>query len=150
MKNQNAESIETTIHSLHYKLIRITKPLMLEHGILPHRYYVLKQIKRKQPVSMGDLKVPLHITKSTLTSLVDGLVRDGFVERYRGEQDRRKVFLKITTQGVKLLDTIHGRARSYLGTALKTLKEKELEFLLTTLEKLNHQLDDKLKEEEIE
>ncbi len=150
MTSKAAESAERNIHSLHYKLMGMTKPLMIKRGLTPPRFRVLMQVMRNQPANMSALNLPLHITGSTLTSLVDGLVRDGLVERYRGDEDRRKVFLKMTERGTNLLEELHARARKLLGDALTCLEENECETLLQSIDKINKRLEEIMIEEKIE
>jgi DNA-binding MarR family transcriptional regulator len=147
MTKKTAELAERNIHSLHFKLVCLTKPLLSERGLTPPRARVLMQIMRKQPANMSALNLPLNITRSTLTSLVDSLVRDGFVERYRGETDRRKVYLTVTKCGADLLEEMHSCARTYLEESLKGLTREERESLLRSLETINGRLEEIMQKE---
>lgn len=134
------------IHSLHHKLISVAKPYMLSHNLSPPRFQVLAFVVRNQPVHMSALRPTLHVTTSTLTSLVDGLESDGLVERYRGVEDRRKVFLRITEHGKKLLTEIKNRMESALGKALQSLGDEERQQLRLSLEKINISISDTTKQ----
>ena len=45
---------------------------------------------------MSDIAGILHITVGTLTVMVNNLVKKGYVERYKSEQDRRVVKIGLT------------------------------------------------------
>ena len=48
------------------------------------------------PKSAGQLAVATALTPAATTALVDRLVRKGFVERYRSDEDRRQVMVRMT------------------------------------------------------
>ena len=51
------------------------------------------------PKSAGQLAVATALTPAATTALVDRLARKGFVERYRSEEDRRQVMVRMTDTG---------------------------------------------------
>ena len=48
---------------------------------------------------MSSLSKQLGVDNSTMTRLIGVLIRNDWVEKYKGENDRRVVFVKITSQG---------------------------------------------------
>ena len=44
-----------------------------------------------------------NVTKATITGLIDGLARDGFVNRSRHTGDRRKISIELTKEGKEKL-----------------------------------------------
>src|SRR4051812_7798718 len=53
------------------------------------------------PKSAGQLAVATALTPAATTALVDRLARKGLVERFRGEEDRRQVMVRMTDKGVE-------------------------------------------------
>lgn len=47
---------------------------------------------------MGDLAAKLHVAPRTVTDLIDGLERDGFIRRLPDPSDRRASLLELTPQ----------------------------------------------------
>lgn len=68
--------------------------------------HVLEAIKDVEVGTMGNVAKKLRVTLGTLTTSVNGLVKKGYVHRYRDESDRRKVYLELTEKANKVL-TIH-------------------------------------------
>ena len=82
----------------------------------------------------------LGITVGTLTVSVDRLVKKGFVERRRDEEDRRVVRISLTRDG-KLAARMHGKFHKVLAKhILEPYTEDEQELLLG----LVHEVDDYL------
>jgi DNA-binding MarR family transcriptional regulator len=89
------------------------------------------------PRTMTEVSVELNITLGTLTTAIGHLVRKGYVDRKRSEQDRRIVFIKLTKRG-KLAYRIHGKFHSdMIKQAIGGLNEQQEEILVKSLEKLN-------------
>lgn len=53
----------------------------------------MNKLSADNPITMKELQRRLLLAPGTLTGLVDNLVNDGLVERWRDETDRRLVYL---------------------------------------------------------
>ncbi len=53
--------------------------------------------------SMKEVADALHITPPSVTSLVNSLVKMGFIKRVHDRKDRRQVILSISPSGMKML-----------------------------------------------
>lgn len=88
----------------------------------------------------------LGVTPSTVTSVVDGLVARGLVERAADDQDRRRVVLHLTDEGRRATamgDQVVGAA---LDRLLARLEPAEAETALVGLELLNKAMEAALDE----
>lgn len=81
----------------------------------------------------GDLAALADVMPSTATKMLDRLVEGGFVERVRGERDRRQVLVALTPRGSEVvagrrtlyeelwLDALQGFSREQLVSAAAVL-----------------------------
>jgi DNA-binding MarR family transcriptional regulator len=69
-----------------------------------------------------------------VTRLVDRLERDGFVERRRGERDRRAVYVVITGRGLGVLAALDEPVRNLHGLQLGHIGAQDLARLIALLE----------------
>ena len=76
-----------------------------------------------------------------ITRLVDRLVTRGLVARRKSSEDRRVVWVSITTAGLKALEALDRPTRSVLQQALGHLTTGELSQLSRLLEKARHAPD---------
>lgn len=67
--------------------------------------------------SMSEVAGKLKITVGTLTVAINKLVKKGYVERHKSEQDRRIVKLRLTEMG-KEVDQIHREFHRQLAEAM--------------------------------
>ena len=91
----------------------------------------------KKQCIMREISDHLMLAVSTLTAIIDKLVKKKFVTRYRLDDDRRIVRVELTEKG-KEIYKIDRNHHVHLGEGmLKYLNEEEQEMLLNLLFKIN-------------
>ena len=68
-----------------------------------------------------------------ITRLLDRLADRGLVERTRGKHDRRVIYGRITTAGLKLLREMDGPVEKYSREMLKHVGQEKLRLLIDLL-----------------
>ena len=87
--------------------------------------------------TMTEVANDLGITVGTLTTAITKLVKKGYVERTRGEEDRRAVMIALTRKG-KLAHRIHDKFhQEMINETISGLSEEEEEVLVRSLDKIN-------------
>ena len=82
-------------------------------GESPGRFATLMLIGRNPGISQTELSLANGRDKSSLTPVVEGLVRRGLVERKRMDKDRRAYRLNLTAAGEKTLASMVRCARGH-------------------------------------
>jgi DNA-binding MarR family transcriptional regulator len=100
--------------------------------------HVLEAIRNADVPTMGNVAKKLRITLGTLTTSINVLVRKNYVERYRDEQDRRKVLLKLTPTAIEVLKVHDGFHNEMINSMFKDLELEKDEVLLKSLENINN------------
>jgi DNA-binding MarR family transcriptional regulator len=85
----------------------------LEIGESPGRFATLTIIARNPGISQTELSLAAGRDKSSLTPVVEDLVRRGMVERKRMRDDRRAYSLNLTAVGKKTLTQLTRCARRH-------------------------------------
>ena len=76
------------------------------------------------------------VTRSTITGLLDGLEREGWIKRQPHSEDRRRLIVGLTQAGQQLLDEMLPSHFSLITSMLSQLTEAEKEVLKSLLIKL--------------
>jgi DNA-binding MarR family transcriptional regulator len=84
-----------------------------EIGESPGRFATLTLIGRNPGISQTELSLANGRDKSSLTPVVEDLVRRGLVERRRMDRDRRAYRLNLTAAGKKILALMMRCARQH-------------------------------------
>lgn len=77
---------------------------------------------------------------NSITKLVDNLVKDGHVRRYRSGKDRRTVFVRVTPSGLSFMMEILKNIESTEQEIESCLDEKEIETLASLTSKVRRHL----------
>lgn len=81
---------------------------LARHGLLQGRWWVLILLFREEALesSPSALAAKSGVTRATMTGLLDGLERDGLVQRAFDTADRRRVTIRLTGAGQSALDAV--------------------------------------------
>ena len=80
---------------------------IVQFGLSTQQYNILRILRgAKDWVSMNEIKNRMVEKSPNTTRLCDKLVNKSLIERSRSEEDRRVVYLKISEEGLKLLNEI--------------------------------------------
>jgi DNA-binding MarR family transcriptional regulator len=71
-----------------------------------------------------------------VTRLIDRLIKEGFVERFYSDEDRRLSLARITNKGIALLTKINPEIDKFLLNYSSVFTKPEKEILSNLLEKL--------------
>lgn len=98
--------------------------------------HVIEAVGLGEGKNMSAIARRLSITVGSLTTAMNSLVRKKYVERYRSEEDRRVVYVKLTEKGVKAYRH-HEDYHHRMTMAIKErLSEEELPVLFKMLDAL--------------
>ncbi len=90
---------------------------------------------KKEP-SMHELAKYFKITAPSATSLVDELVKGGYMKRKADPQDRRQVRLTLSAKGKATVAKVIARRKAVLGEVLKVLSADDKNDLNHILQKM--------------
>lgn len=133
--------IDKLIRDIHKNLVNFTKSSLKDNDLTMPRFLVLWHITKEQPVNMSYLHNKMYMASSTLTVVVDKLVEDDLVKRYRNPEDRREVMLKLTDKGDSKLRQLLAIRQGFLGKALENFKKEEKDDLLRLLTTILNNLE---------
>jgi DNA-binding MarR family transcriptional regulator len=97
-----------------------------EPGITPSMLAALSSVERQGPLTMRELCVAEQVQPPSMTRIVAALARAGLVAREADADDRRVVWVRVTSEGRRLLDRSRRRKEAYLARALRTLDPDEV------------------------
>ncbi len=126
-------------------ILSIEGQTLRERGIKlsMNEVHVLEAINKTELPTMTNIARRLRITVGTLTTSINRLVEKGFAKRHREEEDKRKVIVGLTKNGVEVLK-IHDKFHDeMLDAVFADMKLEEDEVLLQSLENLSEYFKNK-------
>jgi DNA-binding MarR family transcriptional regulator len=121
-------------------ILSIEAEVLRQHGVKLSmtEVHVLEAIKNTAEPTMGNVANKLRITMGTLTTSINVLVRKNYVNRFRDENDRRKVFLELKESAKEVLKIHDEFHEEMVSSLLKDLDLEKDEILLKSLENISN------------
>jgi len=110
-------------------------------GESPGRFATLTLIARNPGISQTALSLASGRDKSSVTPVVDDLVRRGLIERKRVHSDRRAYRLSLTAAGKKTLAELMRCARQHERNLDRLIGRRERTRFLATLKRIAGEID---------
>ncbi len=138
---ERADNLEDQIREAVWTVSRSSftalRESLREAGLSPPQYWVLQMVESADTLSTSEISGRLGVRLPTATGLIDLLVEQGWARREPSSEDRRRVQIRLTAQGSRLLRSIRGQLRATwhrrLG-AIPAVRQAEMLKVLTELE----------------
>ncbi|OAT80306.1 MarR family winged helix-turn-helix transcriptional regulator [Desulfotomaculum copahuensis] len=112
------KKFEESLRSVNRTINYLTRVFLAERGLSMSRFRVLLHLDTGQGINMSRLQTHMLLASATITGLVDSLVGDGLVVRWRDDEDRRMVYLRLTEAGAAVREEVLEFRRCCLSDAL--------------------------------
>lgn len=104
--------------------------------------HIIEAIGMKAPKNMSTIARELSVTVGTLTIAINSLVKKGYVNRIRGEEDRRVVFISLSSKGVKAYRHHEAFHKEMVKATLAGISDVEAQVLVKALTNLSQFFED--------
>jgi len=123
-------NIKYTANWLSNKEVAFFKP----YGISPQQFNILRILRgAKEAIKVQLVKERMIERSPNATRLMDKLFEKKLISRYRCEDDRRVVYVKITVEGLKLLTVVDKEGKLKF---MNNLTDEEASLLSDLLDKI--------------
>jgi len=93
------------------------------------------------PMPTGAVSAHMHITTGTMTSVLDTLERNGYIQRTPDPDDRRRVLVDVTPLAQDVLNGLLPEVVQVTTAVLAGFSAKELDHFLDTLARVRNAID---------
>ena len=132
-----AEELRPALLRLARNLRRETEAL----GVTSHQVTLLWLVRTRPGLSLRELATEEGISAPSLSGHVDRLEALGLLRRVRSTEDRRRVGLELTQDGLALLKRVRARRTTWLASRVARLTDEERERLDAALPALHALLE---------
>lgn len=99
--------------------------------------HIIEAIGKEKSKNMSAIAKALSVTVGTLTIAINNLVKKGYVNRVRSEEDRRVVLISLSEKGNKAFDHHKNFHEEMVEATLKDLNVEETKVLVRALQNLS-------------
>ena len=132
--------LRTRAYQLLGQLLVRADPARMEQwaglGLTMTQVRVLYTLQMEDGLAAGELAERLNVRPSTVTRIVDRLVRNKLVARDLDESDRRLVRHRLTTKGADVFRELQSMGRERLTRVFDRLDDRQVERVVEALQDL--------------
>jgi DNA-binding MarR family transcriptional regulator len=129
------------LHSTAIHLLRRVRKQDAASGIGPAQLSALSVLVFAGPKTLGELAIAEQVKPPTMSRIAAGLKRSRLAEVTRDPQDARRMSIRATAEGTRLLQQGRRRRIEYLAAHLDSLSSSDLAELGAALDILKRLLD---------
>ncbi len=120
---------------------RVIQMLLEEEGVEgidpSHGTILSVLLENDDPMQMKEIARMTRRDKSTITSLVNRLEQEGYVEKVKSSEDRRVTYIELTERGLALKEPFFRISNRLIEIAYGEFEPEERLVLLRLLKKMN-------------
>jgi DNA-binding MarR family transcriptional regulator len=122
------------------ELISLDSQVLNSLGTRQGRFILLMLAEKCGAPTAAELADDTGVTRATITGLLDGLEREGLIERKMDTVDRRVVRVHLTAPGLRLLEKVRPAYCRWFAQVVSNLDEAERQQLVALLTKIQAQI----------
>jgi DNA-binding MarR family transcriptional regulator len=130
-----------TMHLNRQYLARV----MAEKGGHPGAAAVLRVLSAHDGITQRDLAESLHLSRPTVTTMLQRMEISGLVERWDDEEDQRLTRIRLTPEGRARSDAFRSSFAAYVGATIGAMPETDRRELARLLDSLSENTEAALK-----
>lgn len=104
------------------------------------QFFLLTYLSSEEYLTMSDIAKKMGHSTAAATGLVDRLEKLSYVERVHAAEDRRKIMVRITSQGTELVSKMRGEIATNLSDVMAEMDEEEADTVEHARTALNRSL----------
>lgn len=141
-KSELVAELCQSIFELRYKLRRIFQLKLKEAGISIsfEALEIIKLLLNHEGLNQQELADLLFKDKSSMTYLIDNMVKAGLVTRKEDEADRRNKLIMLTAKAHQLKEQLSPMARDCYLTLAEDIADQDIKAGIVMLSKMNRSL----------
>tara|TARA_B100000579_G_C22760918_1_gene818897 strand:+ start:549 stop:1013 length:465 start_codon:yes stop_codon:yes gene_type:complete len=113
------------------------RPMLAKHNFTEQQWRVLRVLGEKGPCDAGHLAENACILSPSLSRIINNLISNNYIEKELDSNDKRKIILKISDQGIQMLEQIKPEYLAILKSIQKKYGEEKLTGLLDLLSEIS-------------
>jgi DNA-binding MarR family transcriptional regulator len=118
-----------------------SKNLLKQYGITGPQLIILKEIGRSQLISVSDLARKVSLSQATVTNILVRLEQQGYLQRRKGEGDKRKVYMDISDKTRRIIESNPSLLQLTFVKKFQNLADWEQSLLLSSLQRIASMMD---------
>lgn len=132
------EEMDEVLSRLSLAFIQLERSGKCCEGLTLTQCHTLDVLSKNGVLTMNELSRRMGLAKSTMSRIVNTMVRKGWLERERVHGDKRLVSVRMTSEGNKMMKKMNRSSREYVQRILKSLPPEKIPQVIESLRWVIH------------
>jgi MarR family transcriptional regulator, organic hydroperoxide resistance regulator len=119
------------------KLVRVfqlfERDQIKTHGFTTSQCYTILELYKSGNLTMNELSEKMNLNSSTMTRILDNLVRDKYISRDKDEFDRRIVLVSLTDTGTEAAKNLDIIVKEYYKKIIANIPKGQVDDVLKSV-----------------
>jgi len=119
------------------KLVRVfqlfERDQIKTHGFTTSQCYTILELYKSGSLTMNELSEKMNLNSSTMTRILDNLVRDKYISRDRDKSDKRIVIVNLTETGKDIAKELDTTVKEYYKNIIANIPQGQVEEVLRSV-----------------
>ena len=103
------------------------------YGFTASQCYTILELYKSESLTMNEFSEKMNLNSSTMTRILDNLVRDKYISRTKDEIDRRIVVVSLTDTGKEVAKNLDITVKDYYKKIIENIPKGEVENVLKSI-----------------
>jgi len=130
IKNEGLDCCVTEVGEMIQNLVRTLRVFernaITDEGFTISQSYILIYLLKSGSLSMNEISEKMNLDRSTITRILDNLIRDGYIEKNRSKNDGRVILASLTPQGKEKTEVLKQKVNQYYKEIIDAVPEGEV------------------------
>ena len=113
-----------------------SRRLSKESGLTAPQLLILQAVAASGELTMGEIASEVSLSQATVTTILDRLEKRGLLTRTRGEQDKRRVYARLTDEGNTVVHSAPTPLQEEFTKRFGELQDWEQSLILSSLQRV--------------
>ena len=118
-----------------------SRALAKQSGLTPSQLILMQILSRRDGATPSVIAKEISLSQATVTAMIDKLEKRDLVRRRRDTEDKRRVFLELTSKGEATLSAAPGIVQERIENRFAKLADWEQTSLVAALQRIASMLD---------
>jgi len=128
-------------NKINKKLIHYLNSKLVKFNITTEQWAVLVNLSKRNKISQKLLSEISTKDQSTITRIIDILVRKKFIERHQSKEDRRSIVIHITESGLSTCKKVAPFLEEIFNDVLKGISDEKLKIFNEVFLQIDENID---------
>lgn len=114
----------------------------------PSEVHCIEYIEKNKDSNVTQLATSLYMTTSAISKLTKKLIKKGFIESYKKEDNKKEIYFRLTEEGKainKIHEDLHKEFQERDKAVFEEITEEQFDTMLSFVEKYSKHLDTEIK-----